>query len=85
MKKKNKGIRIFLRIQIILILIVLFGIAFYFLSGLGDKVEGLRSEAVKLAKSSNDASFRAVQTGIIYDKNDQVNHCGRKGVLLSYL
>ena len=72
MKKKNKGIRIFLRIQIILILIVLFGIAFYFLSGLGDKVEGLRSEAVKLAKSSNDASFRAVQTGIIYDKNDQV-------------
>lgn len=72
MKKKKSGFRIFLKIQIILILIVLFGVAFYFLSGLGDKVASLRSEAIKLAKSSTDASFRAVQTGIIYDTDGNV-------------
>ena len=67
-KKKKSKFRIFLNIQLVLIVLVLLGVCFYYFSGYGTKIKGLKDEAVKFARSSSDSTFRASETSVVYDK-----------------
>ena len=66
-KKKYRGLWAFIHIQIVLILLAAAGIAYYFLGGYGEKVNELSAEAKRLVRSSDQETFRAIQTGILYD------------------
>ncbi len=71
-KKKKKKHHFFLKFQLFLIILVLLVLAVYFFSGTGAKVKKLKDEAVRLARSTTEESFRAVQTSLVYDKNDEI-------------
>ena len=66
-KKKYRGFWIFIRIQVVLILLVLGAIAYYFLGGYAITVKELSTEAKKLVRESTEDTFRAIQTGVLYD------------------
>lgn len=66
-KKKYRGFWIFIRIQVVLILLVLGAIAYYFLGGYATTVKELSTEAKKLVRESTEDTFRAIQTGVLYD------------------
>lgn len=66
-KKKYRGFWIFIRIQVVLILLVLGAIAYYFLGGYATTVKELSTEAKKLVRESTEDTFRAIQTGMLYD------------------
>ncbi|MBR5336823.1 MAG: PBP1A family penicillin-binding protein [Lachnospiraceae bacterium] len=44
----------------------------YYFSGTGATVKKLKDEAVRLARSTTEESFRAVQTSLVYDRNDEL-------------
>ncbi|MBE6014303.1 MAG: glycosyl transferase [Lachnospiraceae bacterium] len=72
-KKKKKGkLGLFWKFQIALILIVLILVAIYYLSGYGAKVSAIKEEAVKIARSATEDTFKAEQTSLVYDKNGEV-------------
>lgn len=71
-KKKYRGFRIFVKIQIILILLVLAGIAFYFFGGYAKKINDLKNDAYDKVHSATDDTFRASQTSLVYDANGDV-------------
>lgn len=66
-RKKYRGFWIFIRIQVVLILLVLGAIAYYFLGGYATTVKELSTEAKKLVRESTEDTFRAIQTGVLYD------------------
>lgn len=66
-KKKYRGFWIFIRVQVVLILLVLGAIAYYFLGGYAITVKELSTEAKKLVRESTEDTFRAIQTGVLYD------------------
>lgn len=66
-RKKYRGFWIFIRIQVVLILLVLGAIAYYFLDGYATTVKELSTEAKKLVRESTEDTFRAIQTGVLYD------------------
>ena len=66
-KNKYRGFWIFIRIQVVLILLVLGAIAYYFLGGYATTVKELSTEAKKLVRESTEDTFRAIRTGVLYD------------------
>ena len=66
-RKKYRGFWIFIRIQVVLILLVLGAIAYYFLGGYATTVKELSTEAKKLVRESTEDTFQAIQTGVLYD------------------
>lgn len=66
-KKKHRGLWGFIYIQIVLILLVAGGLAYYFLGGYGATVNELSAEAKRLVRTSTKETFRAVQTSVVYD------------------
>ncbi|MGN0341938.1 MAG: transglycosylase domain-containing protein [Roseburia sp.] len=70
-KKKHRGFWIFFRIQIVLILLVLAGVAYYYLGGYGSQVSALREEAVSYVQHSSKSTFRSAQTTVVYDAAGQ--------------
>lgn len=71
-KKKYKGFWRFVKIQIFLILLVVIGIGVYYFSGVGVSVKELHDEAVKYARTSNDDTFKEVQTSLVYDSSQEL-------------
>lgn len=71
-KKPHRGFWIFVKIQIVLMLLVLGAVGYYYLAGYGKKVEALRQEAVSIVASATEDTFRATQTTVVYDVNDIV-------------
>lgn len=68
-KKKYHGFWVFVRIQIVLILLVISGLCYYFGGGYAGQVNRMRVEAKKFVKDSTEDTFRSVQTSIVYDVN----------------
>lgn len=66
-RKKHRGLWGFIYIQIVLILLVAGGLAYYFLGGYGATVNELSAEAKRLVRTSTQETFRAVQTSVVYD------------------
>lgn len=68
-KKKYRGFRVFVKIQIILILLVVAGLAFYFFGGYAKKIGDLKSEAYDFVHSASEETFRSSETSLVYDAN----------------
>lgn len=68
-KKKHRGFRVFVKIQMVLILLVLAGLAFYFFGGYAKKIADLKSEAYDYVHSASESTFRSSQTSLVYDSN----------------
>lgn len=65
-RKKYHGFWVFIRIQLVLILLVLGGLAYYFFGGYAKQVQELSAEADEFVRSSNRETFCAAQTSIVY-------------------
>ena len=68
-KKKRRGFRLFVKIQLVLIILVLAGLAFYFFGGYAKKISDLKSDAYDKVHSATDETFRSSQTSLVYDTN----------------
>ena len=68
-KKKRRGFRLFVKIQLVLIVLVLAGLAFYFFGGYAKKISDLKSDAYDKVHSATDETFRSSQTSLVYDTN----------------
>ena len=68
-KKKHRGLWIFLKFQIFLILIVLGAVAYYYGGGYAKKIAALKSDAERLVAESTPDTFRRNETSIAYDVN----------------
>lgn len=66
-KKKYRGFWVFVRIQAVMLLLVLGGMAYYFFGGYAQTVSELSEEAKRLVRESTADTFRAIQTGVLYD------------------
>ncbi len=68
-KKKHRIFWAFVKLQLILMLLVMLAVGYYFLGGYGARVQALRNEAVTLVQNSDESTFRAIQTTVVYDAN----------------
>lgn len=68
-KKKHRLFWAFVRLQIFLMLLVCGSLAYYYLGGYADQVSELREEAHRFVKESDESTFRAEQTSVVYDVN----------------
>lgn len=66
-KKRHRLFWFFVKTQIFLMLLVLAGVAYYYLGGYGKTVQTLHQEAVALVEQSEEETFRANQTSVVYD------------------
>lgn len=58
-----------MKIQLVLIVLVLAGLAFYFFGGYAKKISDLKSDAYDKVHSATDETFRSSQTSLVYDTN----------------
>lgn len=70
-KKKNKKIA-FLKLQLVFIAMFLVLLGVYFGSGLGGQINKLHADAVNLVHSSGEETFKASQTSVVYDVNENI-------------
>ncbi len=68
-RSKNQKWWTFLKIQIVLIILVLGGIGFYYLSGYAEVISKMRKEASSCVSKSSEETFKKNQTSIAYDCN----------------
>lgn len=68
-KKKNKTAA-FLKLQLVFIAMFLVLISVYFGTGLGGKINKLHASAVSLVRSSDESTFKANETSVVYDVNE---------------
>ena len=66
--REKKLLRI-IRIQILLLLILILGVAAYYVSGYGSKVSQLKTEAFTIVRRSNPETFRQTETSLVYAAN----------------
>lgn len=67
--RKRRRLKRLLISQVILLTAILGVLAFYFIGGYAGKVSELRREADALVANSDEDTFRASQTSVVYDKN----------------
>lgn len=74
-KKKKKKYRVFwffAKLQMLLLLLVAGAMAWYYYGGYARKVSALQQEARMLVQKSSEATFRSVQTSLVYDTNGKL-------------
>ncbi len=74
-KKKKKKYRVFwffAKLQILLLLVVGAAVGWYYYGGYAQKVSELQQEAKMLVQKSSEATFRSVQTSLVYDANGKL-------------
>ena len=71
MKTVDKKIFRLIKLQIVLLLILVAGIGFYYLSGYARIVSGLKKEAVSVVKHSTTDTFRQIETSEVYASNGE--------------
>lgn len=71
-RKKHRLFWHFFRVQLILLLFVIGAAAFYFYGGYGKEVQALKEEAVLLVRQSDETTFRANQTSVVYAADGNV-------------
>ena len=69
MKSRDKKILRLIKLQIILLLILITGVTYYYVSGYASQVSTLKTEANLLVRKSNVNTFRQIETSEAYDKN----------------
>lgn len=70
--KKKKKYRVFwflAKFQIFLLLLVAVALGWYFFGGYANTVSKLQKEAKELVRSSDESTFRSVETSLVYDAN----------------
>lgn len=68
-RKKHRLLWLFIKLQILLILLVLGGLAYYYAGGYAKKISRLHNEAIRLVADSDEETFKKNQTSIAYDVN----------------
>lgn len=68
-KKKYRAFWFFVRLQVFLMFLVVAGVSYYYYGGYGKQVQNMKQEADMLVRTSNESTFRAVQTSVVYDIN----------------
>lgn len=66
-KGKYHGFWIFVKIQVLLMILVLSAVAYYFLGGYAKQVQELRADAQSKVESADRDTFKANQTSLVYD------------------
>lgn len=68
-KKKYRWFWVFVRLQVLLMFLVVGAVGYYYYGGYGRQVQGMKQEADMLVRTSNESTFRASQTSVVYDIN----------------
>ena len=71
-KRKHRGFWLFIKFQIALILLVVAGVAYYYVGGYAQAIQELRADAIEKVYSSGEDAFRDNETSIVYDVNGEV-------------
>lgn len=71
-KKKYRPFWIFVKIQLVLLMIVLAGVGWYFLGGYAEEIKGLQQDAQKLVRASTVETFKTEQTSLVYAADGQM-------------
>lgn len=71
-KKKYHKFRLFVKIQLVLMLVVLGAGAYFYFGGYVEDIRQMQSEAEKLVKASSAETFRGDQTSVVYAADDTV-------------
>ena len=71
-KKKSDKLFLMFKLQIALMLLIVAGLAYYFVGGYANKVSEMKDEAHYLVVHSTEDTFRQIETSIVYDDNNQV-------------
>lgn len=71
-KKKHRGLWIFVRIQLVLMLFIVAGITYFYVGGYASTIEMMHSEATRFVSRSNESTFRQEETSIAYDSAGNV-------------
>lgn len=71
-KKKYRSFWIFVKLQAVLLLVVAAGAFWYFFGGYGEQIKELKTEAVRLVRSSTKDTFKVSQTSIVYAAGGEV-------------
>ena len=69
MKSRDRKILRLIKIQIALLLLLIAGVTYYYVSGYAKTVSDLKTEANLLVRKSNVNTFRQIETSEAYDKN----------------
>ncbi len=70
-KKKKKKYRVFwffVKLQFVLMLLVVAAVGVYYYGGYASQVQHMKEEAAGFVRKSTEATFRAAQTSVVYDK-----------------
>ena len=78
-KKKHIGLKIFLGLQLTLLIIAVGALAWYFAGGYATKVNALHKDAVSLVAASDKNTFQKNMTSIAYDASGNVLSVLRNG------
>ncbi len=65
-KKKFRVLRLFIKLQIIFLLLVTAGVAYFYFGGYAKEVQAMKEEAAAFVKQSNEETFKTSQTGTAY-------------------
>ena len=84
-KKKYRGFWLFVKLQIVLILLVIGGLAYYYFGGDARQGSAMHEEAVRVLKKSAKGTFWAGQTSQGYDVKGTGNMSLRGTKDVSYL
>lgn len=71
-KRKHRGLKIFLELQVVLILFVIGAITYYYVGGYANEVAKLRNEAIRMVNSADENTFRSSETSLAYDSNGNI-------------
>ena len=81
-KKKYRGFWLFVKLQIVLILLVIGGLAYYYFGGYASQVSAMHEEAVRFVKESTKDTFRAEQTSQVLGRAGGGTRVYRRGRVL---
>lgn len=71
-KKKHRVLKIFLELQVVLIILVIAAITYYYVGGYANDVAKLRSEAIRMVNSADESTFRSAETSLAYDVDGNI-------------
>ncbi len=71
-KKSHRGYRIFIKLQIFLMVLVLAAVAYYYIGGYGKTVKELHSDAIEKVYGSSRDAFRNNETSLCYDSEGEL-------------
>lgn len=68
-KTRDKKILRLIKVQIVLLMLLIAGVTYYYVSGYAKQVSELKTEAMLLVRKSSTGTFRQIETSEVYDAN----------------